>query len=438
MGSLTLAGDVSVCVSVVTPRGRVDLALPSGVAVAELTLELVRHLDVSPLLELRDLVGERLDPDRPIGEQVRDGAVLQLVSGSIPAPQWFFDDPGEALTVCRSQVVTTNRRPWFEWGLVVGCALALIAALAGTLLLPAGPLVVLGSGVVSILLLVAGLSAVTRVGAWSTMFVWCASVYAAGSANLATGQLDSAWLPASVLAVIGCALIGMEQNRAWVLPVAVVAGGWLLLLSLMAAIRALIRATGTTWFGPADAATTVALLAVGLALIVIPRLSMAVAGLGPQLTDADEVRRSARRSELVLTLGLLSVGLAHLAAVPWAIALGLSGALLASVVSACFLLLARTLPNTAARGISLSSGAMSLTLGLVVALASQPSWRPMLIGLSLLVAVGIATGARSSGRSELRLALLADRAEWLARVSLLPLVVWSLGLVPWASRVVAP
>ena len=76
---------------------------------------------------------------------------------------------------------------------------------------------------------------------------------------------------------------------------------------------------------------------------------------------------------------------------------------------------------------------LAAALALAVALATQPTWRPGLIVISTLLAGALAWGALCSGRAGVHLALFADRAEWLARASLLPQAVWALGLVPWAK-----
>ncbi|MEQ6903847.1 EsaB/YukD family protein [Nocardioides sp. YIM 152588] len=86
-------------VTVVAGERRADLALPTGVAVAELLPALAEGLGVSAGHGLRLVTagGRPLDHGRDLSAQgVADGGVLALVAAPAVAPPRVYDDPVDA------------------------------------------------------------------------------------------------------------------------------------------------------------------------------------------------------------------------------------------------------------------------------------------------------------------------------------------------------
>jgi type VII secretion integral membrane protein EccD len=124
-------------VTVVAPRTRIDLALPSDVAVANLLPMLLRMAGESSadggsrhggwcLAKLGD---EAIDPDRPLSSLgVVDGELLQLRRRSDSPPPPLFDDVVDAIAVAAPD----SYRPWTESTArtlgIVAAGLALLAS----------------------------------------------------------------------------------------------------------------------------------------------------------------------------------------------------------------------------------------------------------------------------------------------------------------------
>jgi type VII secretion integral membrane protein EccD len=138
-------------VTVVAPRTRIDLALPSDVAVANLLPMLLTMAgEASPDGGSRHggwclakLGGEAIDPDRPLSSLgVVDGDLLQLRRRSDNPPPPLFDDVVDAI----AQADPDSYRPWTErTARTLGMVAAGLALLASAIALflagfnPAGP-----------------------------------------------------------------------------------------------------------------------------------------------------------------------------------------------------------------------------------------------------------------------------------------------------------
>ncbi|MGH3683823.1 MAG: type VII secretion integral membrane protein EccD [Pseudonocardiaceae bacterium] len=128
-------------VTVVAPRTRIDLALPSDVAVANLLPMLLRMAgEASPDGGskhggwcLAKLGGEAIDPDRPLSSLgVVDGDLLQLRRRSDDPPPPLFDDVVDAIAVATPD----SYRPWTEHTAhTLGMVAAGLALLAGAVAL---------------------------------------------------------------------------------------------------------------------------------------------------------------------------------------------------------------------------------------------------------------------------------------------------------------
>ena len=152
-------------VTVVAPRTRIDLALPSDVAVANLLPMLLKMAGESSPDGgsrhggwcLAKLGGEAIDPDRPlVSLGVVDGDLLQLRRRSDNPPPPLFDDVVEAIAA----TAPSSYRPWTEsTARTLGMIAAGLALLAGAVaLLRAGPGlgVALLAGAAALAALVAG------------------------------------------------------------------------------------------------------------------------------------------------------------------------------------------------------------------------------------------------------------------------------------------
>jgi type VII secretion integral membrane protein EccD len=141
-------------VTVVAPRTRIDLALPSDVAVANLLPMLLTMAgESSPDGGSRHggwclarLDGKEIDPDRPLSSLgVVDGDLLQLRHRSDNPPPPLFDDVVEAIAAAAPD----SYRPWTAGtARTLGMVAAGLALLASAMaLLRAGTLVRAGAGV---------------------------------------------------------------------------------------------------------------------------------------------------------------------------------------------------------------------------------------------------------------------------------------------------
>ncbi|MGH3777325.1 MAG: type VII secretion integral membrane protein EccD [Pseudonocardiaceae bacterium] len=151
--------------TVVAPRTRIDLALPSDVAVANL-LPMVLEMAGESTADggsrhggwcLAKLGGEAIDPDRPLGSLgVVDGDLLQLRRRCDSPPPPLFDDVVEAIAAS----APSSYRPWTEnTARMLGMVAAGLALLAGAVaLLRAGPGlgVAVVAGGAAVVVLVAG------------------------------------------------------------------------------------------------------------------------------------------------------------------------------------------------------------------------------------------------------------------------------------------
>ncbi|MGH3872242.1 MAG: type VII secretion integral membrane protein EccD [Pseudonocardiaceae bacterium] len=151
--------------TVLAPRTRVDLALPSDVAVADL-LPLILGMAGETAPDggsthggwcLATLGGEPLDADRPLGSSgVVDGDLLQLRHRGDNSPAPLFDDVVEAIAVA----TPGSFRPWTEHTArmlgMIAAGLALLAAAVALLRAGPGLGVAVIAGVSAVLVLVAG------------------------------------------------------------------------------------------------------------------------------------------------------------------------------------------------------------------------------------------------------------------------------------------
>ena len=400
----------------VAPRTRIDLALPSDVAVADL-LPMVLKMAGETTPDggsrhggwcLAKLGGAAIDPDRTLGSLgVVDGDLLQLRRRSENPPPPLFDDVVEAIAVCAPD----SYRPWTERtartiGLVAG-GLALLASAVALFLV--GPDLRLGAA------LVAGGGALATLVAGAVI----ARVYA----EPITGVLVAAASPPLGL-VSGIYLVpghGEPENLLLGCTLALVLAISALLVlgdgitpfvavTTAAALGALAALAGTLIDHPTPGiAAGLASVALG-AISVLPRLTIQLARLPlPQvpgsaedlqddegrLPDYAAIERRAGRAHEYLTGMIIGSGAVAAIGAVWASTAGAFGVAFGAVVAAVLLLRARSYAN-GSQAIALLLSGMVTVGGLVAGwlLTASPFVRLMLIfsGLLALAALAIVLG----------------------------------------------
>ncbi len=385
-------------VTVVAPRTRIDVALPTDVAVADLLpmlLDMAREVAPDGGAShggwcLARLGEAALDPSRTLGSVgILDGDLLQLRWRVANPPPPLFDDVVDAIAVS----APVSFRPWTPgtarvMGRVAG-GLALVAAAAALLL--AGP------GMAAAL--VAGFAAVAAIAVGAVL----AGVYG----DAATGVVVAACGPPFAF-VCGLYLVPGEVGAANVLLASV-------LLLVVAAGALLVTGQGTTTFVALAAAAALASVAALVATLVehplpgiaagaaaiavggismLPRLTIQLAKLPlPQVPgSAEDLRADSdfpdyaaieRRAGvahdyltgLIIGCGAVAAGGAVLAAKS-----GTAGSVFGAVVAAVLLLRARSYANGSQAIALLASGALAAT-GLVVGWMVAASPLVLLVGM---------------------------------------------------------
>lgn len=396
-------------VTVVAPRTRIDVALPTDVAVAELLpmlLDMAREAAPDGGAShggwcLARLGGAALDPTGTLGSVgILDGELLQLRWRVENPPPPLFDDVVDAIAVS----APVSFRPWTPatarlMGHVAG-GLALVAAAAALLL--AGP------GMAPAL--VAGLAGVATIAVGAVL----TTVYG----DVATGVVVAVCGPPFAF-VCGLFVVPGEVGAANVLLASV--------LTLVMAVGALlVTGRGTTTFVALAAAAvlgSVAALvatlvehplpgiAAGAAAVAVggisvsPRLTIQLAKLPlPQVpgsaedlrTDDDfpdyaAIERRAGIAHDYLTGMLIGCGAVAAGGAVLAATGGAAGSVFGAVVAAVLLLRARSYANGSQAIALLASGALTAT-GLVVGWMVAASALVLLVGVfaGLLVAAAAA------------------------------------------------
>ncbi|MDQ3764175.1 MAG: type VII secretion integral membrane protein EccD [Actinomycetota bacterium] len=383
--------------TVVAPRTRIDLALPSDVAVANLLPMLLKMAgEASPDGGsghggwcLAKLGGEAIEPDRPLSSLgVVDGDLLQLRRRSDDPPPPLFDDVVEAIAVAAPD----SYRPWTEstartLGMIAG-GLALLASAVA--LFQAGP--GLGAaalaGVAAVATLVAG-AVIVRVYGETTTGV----LVAAGSLPL--GFVSGLYIvPGSV---------GAENLLLACMLVLVLAAASIMVLSAgitpfiasatAAALGALAFLDASLTERPAAGiAAGAAALALG-AISALPRLTIQLSRLPvpkvpTSIQDLQEdsgspdytaIERRACLAHQYLTGMIMGSGAVAAIGAVLAAAGGALGIVLGVVVAAVLLLRARSYAN-GIQVIGLLASGMVAVAGLLVGLLTTDDQAVLLLG----------------------------------------------------------
>ncbi|MBC9734244.1 type VII secretion integral membrane protein EccD [Nocardioides marmotae] len=431
-------------VTVASGTRRVDLVLPGAVPVAELLPELARSvglLDPATVYGGYRVVtaeGRELASDAGLTIQgIEDGGLLTVSAGVDDEPPRVYDDVVEAMT----DVVERDLKPWEPASgrrTALAAAGLLMALGAVALLIQRGSLLAGVAAAVVATALVAGaivLSRAQREPEAAVAVAWMAAAYAAvAGLMLVTDDylfgLPMAAAGGGALLAGLVALVGLGEGRTLVTPPVVVG--------------AILLATGLVMNGvdvDHRVVLTTTLVLVVLVGSIFPWLALGATATrvdqlytvaditaDPDEIDPERVQADARVAHEIL-LGISStVGLLLVIIAPLAVALGLSGALLAVVACLVVMLRTRQYRTGSEVLVGLVSGITGLVSVGVAILWLHPDWRPgAAVALAATGAVLLAV-TLLPGTPSLRRGRLGDLAESICLLTLLPLTVVATGV----------
>ncbi|GHJ58425.1 type VII secretion integral membrane protein EccD [Nocardioides sp. OK12] len=438
-------------VTVASGTRRVDLVLPGAVPVAELVPELARSVGLLDPLTVHGgyrvvtAEGRLLAADAGLVVQgVEDGALLTVTAGVDDEPPRVYDDVVEAMT----DVVERDLRPWSPASgrrTALGAAGLLMAMGAAALLVQSDTLLAGSAAGVVAAVLVAGAVVLSRAQdepEAAVAVAWMGTAYAAVAglllaqdgapltdlSDLAGVAVAAAGLGAVVAGLV--ALLGLGDGRALVLPPVVVGAAF--------TVVGLVLRTGDVDAG--------VLLATVLVLVVLmgslfPWLALGMTGArveqiystaditaDPDEVDPDQVGREARLAHEILLAITATVGLLLVLVAPVAVALGVSGTLLALVCCLVVMLRTRQYRTGSEVLVGLVSGIAGLASVAVALLWLQPQWRPttalvLAAAGAVLLAVTLLPATPSVRRGR-----LGDVAESVCLLGLVPLALVATGV----------
>jgi type VII secretion integral membrane protein EccD len=451
-------------VTIMAPKARVDLAMPSNVALANLVPTLLRYAG-NDLADdgaaqggwaLSRLGGEILDNGRTAAQlAVRDGEILYLNPRGQAAPEMVFDDLVDAVAFA-----TRNRSG--RWGLT---ATRGFAAVFGALALLGGVLVDLFAGppqlpaalvgLVLGLVLIAAAAILSRVGRdrrSSILFAVVALCYAGvGGLLLLAGDRPLSQLAAPHVLIAATAIVVYGA----VCTLAVGTGGPIFVGATVSGAFLGLAAGVCLLFGVSASAAAAVLAAAVFGLIpALPMLSYRMARLpvpsiptGPEDLKADTetvegpfVLAASDRANGFLagflgTLAVVEVG----AEIVLGLGGGVGGQLLCAVVALLLLLRVRSLPGRGQRVPLLVAGCVGLgVVGVASFTAAAPLVRLTVLPAALIVAavVAIVYGFAIAGKRISPVwGRLLDAGEIILILAVMPLAAWVCGLYGWIRTI---
>ncbi|MGL4176078.1 MAG: EsaB/YukD family protein [Dermatophilaceae bacterium] len=430
--------------SVSSGTRRADLGVPAGIPVVEIVPELARELGVldaahaSQGFRLVAGGGGVLDPDLSLAAQgVTDGTVLSLETVD-PTNDKVYDDVVEAV----ADVVETQFAPWTPQhgaGTATGAAAVFLLCAAWALFTSrdSGLLVAGVAGLVALLLVgtAAVLTSRRQSGGALTMvavsLVWAA---VSGSATMTRVPLwGEGMLPVGVTVAL-VALLG-----------AVVVADHRLLIGSGVALGVVAATVGVV-SGPLEVQlVTVSAVVYVVAVVagnVLPWLGLGSTRLSthPPRTEAEiaadvpgvdrsQVRAQVARGHDVMVAVGVATGGAALLTTPELVASGLPGTGLVAAGAIATLLRTRHSRTRTTVLLAMCTGILALALGAVVAAQAHPGWRPLLAVVLGGTASVVVTTAVLAPRARVRLGRVADAADGVVLVALLPLAAATVGIL---------
>lgn len=433
--------------TVVGGRRRLDLSVPSAVAVAELLPALARRLGLlDPALahsELRPTTagGLVLATDRSLGDQgVRDGDVLTLVVDADPGAVPRYDDIVEAV----ADVVESATPAWTPADgarTAVGAATALLVTGAGLVVLSdlgaAAAAAIVGSAALLALLAAVVLDrADAPRGAGAVIgVVGCFLAGLAGYLGLGglTDLAPGSGSPAALGVGAGVAALAAGILAASVRTLRQAAA----VPAVVALAAAVVAGAGTFGAAPTRIATVTAFALLGCAPLVLPWLALAATPIRvlspredaeilaePPVIDPALVRLELLQGHWLLVSLRIGAGIALLGLTPSVVGTGWPGVALALVVYLAVLLDVRDSASRADVATGVVVGVVGvLTTAVVVALVA-PAWTAALMVTLLVAGVAVLVLALLRTERHVRLERVADvaRGVLLAAVPLLGVV----------------
>ncbi|MGH3964361.1 MAG: type VII secretion integral membrane protein EccD [Pseudonocardiaceae bacterium] len=399
--------------TVVAPHTRIDLALPSDVAVANL-LPMVLEMAGESAADggsrhggwcLAKLGGEAIDPDRPLGSLgVVDGDLLQLRRRCDSPPPPLFDDVVEAIAAS----APGSYRPWTEDTArklgMVAAGLALLAGAAALLRAGPGLGVAVVAGIGAVVVLVAGAVIARVYGETSTGVLVAAGSLPLGFVSglyIVPGSVHAenfllACMLALVLAIVSIMVLG-DGITPFVAS------------STAAALGALTFLVASLVDGPAAGiAAGAAAIALG-GISALPRLTIQLSRLPmPQVPgsaqdlqkdsgfpDYSAIERRAGLAHEYMTGMIIGSGAVAAVGAVLAAAGGGLGIVLGAVVAAVLLLRARSYAN-GSQAIALLVSGMVAVAGLLAGLLATAGQSVLLLavfgGLLALATLSLVAG----------------------------------------------
>lgn len=443
-------------VTVIAPKGRLDLALPPDVPLASLLPTLVRYAGENPVGagDLRNgwvlarLGGRTLDNGRTAAEQdVRDGELLYLTPRGDVAQAMVFDDAVDAVATA-TQDRATRWQPHLARRLAVTFAGAAFSASPAALLLAGRPLALGGVvGLVAGLVLLATATILSRAFGSGRVSVLVA---AAALAHATTGGLlvfagdrpllalapPHVLIAATVLMVVA-AVAAVAVGEATTLflaadgvglALAVAAATCLVLDSPPAAGAALVAAAGFALL-PA-----LPMIAYRLARLPMPSVPTGRADITSDTSTVDGrgILAGSDRANGFLT-GLLGTVATVITGAEAVLATSGGPALpLCALLAVVLLLRARPYPDRRQRLVMLTAGGIGLGLATAAAYLASTSLVRATVFPAGLAALALACGALAGRRLSPVWGRALDIVEIMLIITVLPLAAWVCGLVAWA------
>ena len=453
-------------ITLVAPRTRIDLALPTDVPLADL-LPTLLHVtgndfaggttsDSAGAWALSRLGGAALDSSRtPAQLQVHDGELLYLRPRGEEAPMLVFDDVVDAVATATGDR-TGRWRP--ATTRLFGLGLAVAVLLAGAVALPfaAGPTrsvaAVIALGVALALLGVAVvLSRAIGDSRAGVAFATTAAVYAAsGGLLVMLGDRPlSALTPAHLLITVTIVLlatvigaIGVADAAPLFLSVAIISVALGVTVTLALVFGANIAATAaivaTIAFGTMPALPMLAYRSAGLPIPTVPTEAEELKRDNESVDGARVLQRSVRAD------GLLTAMLAALSVIGASAALlvagdGTAGMLFSVTLGLILLARARYFGSRAQRLWLLCAGATAVAAAgfSFFSTIEYPLRLVVILGVTLTVAA-ISTGFGLAGSDRKQSPIwgrILDILEVILILGLVPIAVWVSGLYTWIRAI---
>lgn len=432
-------------VTVLAGSRRVDLVVPGALPLAELVPEIARSVGLlDPVTahggyQVETLQGRGLDDGAGLaGQGVGDGSVLVMTAGVDDPPPRVYDDAVEAMADA-VEMRLTGWEPGPGRRLALGASGILMIGGALALILQRDDTWTAGVAAAMSVALSGGAVVLSRIrldDEIAVVMAWASVGYAATWGLLWAPGGHAANGPALVyvgLAVLATALVcvvGLEQRKALLVPA-------LLVGSILFGTGILTQSVGLPP-GQVLVVVTSLLLILGDAF---PRFALAMTSASaeaqgsPRQTasavavDCPRVAADVRLAHEILLAISWTSGAVFVLAAPLAVGLGVGG--LGFVVAGAAVMLLRTRRHRIRSAVmaGTAQGALGLGAAVVTVLVQQPRWHgPLSVGLIGAGVLLLVAALMPSGPS-VRRERLADVAESVSLVALLPLAIVALGLI---------